>query len=160
MSPTRGLLVTGAAEVVTLTGGLRRGPAQDEPAVAPPGTAVACLGGTIVAVAPEAQARDALARYARRRDVRCPQRETGAFLISERGHRLRGSSVRRMFAKLCAGIGLRPPVGPDRRIGRGPRLQDVRHTFATRRLVEWYRAGADVERELPKLAFPPRNGRS
>ena len=60
MSPTRGLLVTGAAEVVTLTGGLRRGPAQDEPAVAPPGTAVACLGGTIVAVAPEAQARDAL----------------------------------------------------------------------------------------------------
>ena len=96
--------------------------------------------------------RDALARYARRRDVRCPQRETGAFLISERGHRLRGSSVRRMFAKLCAGIGLRPPVGPDRRIGRGPRLQDVRHTFATRRLVEWYRAGADVERELPKLA--------
>jgi imidazolonepropionase len=60
VSPTRGLLVTGAAEVVTLTGGLRRGPAQDEPAVAPPGTAVACLGGTIVAVAPEAQARDAL----------------------------------------------------------------------------------------------------
>ena len=61
MSPTRGLLVTGAAEVVTLAGGLRRGPTQDEPAVAPHGTAVACIGGTIVAVAPEAEARDALA---------------------------------------------------------------------------------------------------
>lgn len=38
-----------------------------------------------------------------------------------------------------------------RRIGRGPRLQDMRHTFATRRLVEWYRAGLDVQREMPKL---------
>jgi integrase len=50
----------------------------------------------------------------------------------------------------CA-IGLRPATG-CRRLGRGPRLQDFRHTFATRRLVEWYRAGLDVERELPKLA--------
>jgi integrase len=97
-------------------------------------------------------ARDALARYSRRRDARYPQRETSAFLISERGRRLRGSSVRKMFAKLCVGIGLRPPAGFRRRIGRGPRLQDIRHTFATRRLVEWYRAGADVERELPRLA--------
>jgi hypothetical protein len=28
----------------------------------------------------------------------------------------------------------------------------MRHTFATRRLVEWYQAGVDVERELPKLS--------
>jgi hypothetical protein len=28
----------------------------------------------------------------------------------------------------------------------------LRHTFTTRRLVEWYHAGLDVERELPKLA--------
>lgn len=47
-------------------------------------------------------------------------------------------------------IGLRAWAGV-RRIGRGPRLQDFRHTFATRRLIEWYRAGLDVERELPKL---------
>ena len=50
----------------------------------------------------------------------------------------------------CA-IGLRAPTG-SRRIGRGPRLQDFRHSFATRRLIEWYRAGLDVGRELPKLA--------
>jgi hypothetical protein len=31
-------------------------------------------------------------------------------------------------------------------------LQDFRHTFATRRLVEWYQAGLDVARELPKLS--------
>lgn len=39
-----------------------------------------------------------------------------------------------------------------KRIGRGPRLQDLRHTFATRRLLEWYRNGDDVERKLPGLA--------
>lgn len=38
------------------------------------------------------------------------------------------------------------------RDGHGPRLQDFRHSFATGRLVEWYRAGLDVTRELPKLA--------
>jgi integrase len=36
-------------------------------------------------------------------------------------------------------------------MGRGPRLQDMRHTFATRKLIEWYRDGLDVGRELPKL---------
>ncbi len=57
----RGLLVTGAAEVATLAGGIRKGAAQADPAVAPPGTAVACLAGRIVAVAPEAEAEEALA---------------------------------------------------------------------------------------------------
>jgi integrase len=31
-------------------------------------------------------------------------------------------------------------------------LQDFRHTFATRRLIEWYRAGVDVGRALPTLS--------
>jgi imidazolonepropionase len=53
--------VAGAAEVVTMAGGPRRGPTQDEPAMAPAGTAVGCLDGVIVAVGPEAEVRDALA---------------------------------------------------------------------------------------------------
>jgi integrase len=28
----------------------------------------------------------------------------------------------------------------------------MRHTFATRRLIEWYRAGLDVDRLMPRLA--------
>ena len=28
----------------------------------------------------------------------------------------------------------------------------MRHRFAARTLIDWYRAGVDVERELPKLA--------
>jgi integrase len=30
--------------------------------------------------------------------------------------------------------------------------QDLRHTYATRRLVEWYREGLDVDRLMPRLA--------
>ncbi len=56
----RGLLVTGAAEVATLAGGIRRGAGQADLAIAPPGTAVACLDGRIVAVGPEAEVADAL----------------------------------------------------------------------------------------------------
>ena len=33
-----------------------------------------------------------------------------------------------------------------------PRLHDLRHTFAVRRLEAWYREGADVQRLLPKLS--------
>jgi len=58
--------------------------------------------------------------------------------------------ARRTFANLCQEVGLRPRR--HRRAGRGPRLQDIRHTFATRRLVEWYRAGLDVNRLMPRLA--------
>lgn len=95
--------------------------------------------------------RAALAHYAERREVACPCRQTQAFLVSERGTRLGHSAVRRTFAILSRAIGLRS-VREPRRIGRGPRLQDLRHTFATRKLVEWYRAGLDVNRIMPTLA--------
>lgn len=95
----------------------------------------------------------ALAAYSTLRDtvpVRL-RRDTPAFFVAARGSRLRGCAARRTFAKLCKTVGLRPSEDP-RRAGRGPRLQDIRHSFATRRLVEWYRAGLDVERLMPRLA--------
>jgi integrase len=91
----------------------------------------------------------ALARYSRFRDTSAPQRDTHAFFLAERGTRLTGSAARRTFARLCADVGLRPSVRG--RSGRGPRLHDIRHTFATTKLIEWYRAGLDVGREIPKL---------
>lgn len=36
--------------------------------------------------------------------------------------------------------------------GEGPRLHDLRHTFAVHRLIEWYREGADLNTKLPVLA--------
>lgn len=95
--------------------------------------------------------RTALAAYAKFRDTVRPYRNTPAFLVTERGSPLGPSATRRTFARLCQAVGLRPRPH-DRRVGRGPRLQDLRHTFATRRLTEWYRAGLDVDRLVPRLA--------
>lgn len=99
----------------------------------------------------EDSTRAALAQYAARDRRLSPQDRTEAFLVSERGARLESSATRRTFAKLSRAIGLRAPAN-RRRSGRGPRLQDLRHTFATRRLIEWYRAGLDVGRKMPGLS--------
>jgi integrase len=95
--------------------------------------------------------RQALAYYSEQRDRICSRRLTKAFFISERGTGLYHEIAAYTFAKVSRAIGLRvPTVG--RRKGCGPRLMDLRHRFATRKVIEWYRAGLDVEREMPKLA--------
>jgi len=96
-------------------------------------------------------ARAAMIAYAAFRDTIHPRRETSAFFVRKLGRRLRRDTTRRTFALLCQQVGLRPAIARPR-IGRGPRLQDMRHTFATRRLIEWYRAGLDVDRLMPRLA--------
>src|SRR5512135_2417536 len=64
-----GLLVVGAAEVVTMAGGLRMGAAQDDPALLlapggdpadPRGPAIACWDGRILGVGPRAELEKAL----------------------------------------------------------------------------------------------------
>jgi integrase len=99
----------------------------------------------------EESTRAALAAYADFRDTIQPCLDTRAFFITERGSRVPGHVARGTFAALCRVVGLRRRPRP-RRIGRGPRLQDMRHTFVTRRLLEWYRAGLDVDRHMPRLA--------
>jgi imidazolonepropionase len=66
--PAQGLLVTGAAAVATLAGGLRRGPAQDDPGLIeahdgpedPAAPVVAAWEGRIVGVGPRAAVEEAL----------------------------------------------------------------------------------------------------
>jgi len=99
----------------------------------------------------EESTRAALAAYAEFRDKILPCRDTPAFLVNRRGSRLLPHAARRTFATLCQAVGLRPRLDP-RHSGHGPRLQDLRHTFATRRLIEWYRAGLDTDRQIPRLA--------
>ena len=99
-----------------------------------------------------ASTSEALRHYAKERDRLFPCPATPAFFLSERGTRVTGWATRYNFAKVSRRIGLRPPVVEGRRHGHGPRLHDMRHRFAARTLVEWYRTGADVEREIPKLA--------
>ncbi|MGH7553264.1 MAG: tyrosine-type recombinase/integrase [Longimicrobiales bacterium] len=94
---------------------------------------------------------EALWQYAEARDQRVPHRGTHAFFVSERGTRLTDDNTRHTFALVSRQIGLRTPT-PGRRHGHGPRLHDMRHRFAVSTLIAWYRAGRDVERELPMLA--------
>jgi len=95
--------------------------------------------------------RNALVGYAETRDRMLATPMTHAFFVSERGTRITEWSTRYSFAKVSRQIGLRSSTEGGRH-GHGPRLHDMRHRFAVRTLVEWYRAGLDVEREIPKLA--------
>ncbi|MHB0980963.1 MAG: site-specific integrase [Thermoleophilia bacterium] len=89
-----------------------------------------------------------LGRWLGRNDLQ-PRSATPGFFVSERGTRITDSSARYTFAKVSQEIGLRKRATGH---GRGPRLHDLRHRFAARTLIGWYRAGLEVERELPKLA--------
>ena len=91
----------------------------------------------------------ALRKYADNRDRIVPTPRTLSFFISERGTRITDCMARYTFAKISQQLGLRPKAPGH---GRGPRLLDMRHRFAAHTLINWYRAGLDVERELPKLA--------
>lgn len=95
--------------------------------------------------------RAALELYAKRRQKLCRPAWTEAFLVSENGKRLVRATARKTFARLSYSIGIRTPVA-GKRVGRGPRQQDLRHTFVTRKLIEWYRAGLDVTRMIPTLS--------
>lgn len=91
--------------------------------------------------------RAALQRYGARRDQSFSNALTESFFISERGTRLKPWAVRSTFVKLSHQVGLRGPQDHY-----GPRLHDMRHRFAVRTLLGWYRAGVDVEQRLPTLA--------
>jgi integrase len=102
-------------------------------------------------VAVHESTRQPLADYARHRDRVVQQPATAAFFLSERGGRVTEWATRYNFAKVSREVGLRGPT-TNCRHGRGPRLHDMRHRFAVCTLLGWYRAGIDVEREVPKLA--------
>lgn len=98
-----------------------------------------------------ATTQKALLHYAARRDAILPGAQQPAFFLSERRRRVTAFSAWQNFVKVARQIGLRPPAAEDGR-GRGPRQHDLRHRFAVATLIDWYRAGADVDREIPKLA--------
>ena len=57
------------------------------------------------------------------------------------------SCVSRTFYKLSREVGLRGPTDHH-----GPRLHDLRHAFAVRTVLRWYREGVDVEPRIPVLS--------
>lgn len=58
-----------------------------------------------------------------------------------------GEGLWEAIHKLLVQSGIRDPDG------RIPRVHDFRHSFAIQALLRWYRQGADVQTNLPKLAL-------
>lgn len=89
----------------------------------------------------------ALADYRHHRDQRPNADASPALLISVKGTRLVPDNMTRPFRKLVKAAGIQ--VAPGR---RRPRQHDLRHSFATATLLDWYRAGVDVQAQLPLLS--------
>jgi integrase len=89
----------------------------------------------------------ALHSYAERRDHHLGSRCCAHFFVAERGGRLVKQYVHRVFWRLSREIGLRRPGDSS-----GPRVHDLRHSFAVRTLLGWYREGTNVEKCLPVLS--------
>lgn len=72
------------------------------------------------------------------------------FFVKCDGSRLGDCGARYNFAHVCQRIGLREPQEEGRH-GRGPRIHDLRHSFAAKTMIDWYRSGKDPAREMVKL---------
>jgi integrase/recombinase XerD len=95
-----------------------------------------------------ASTRKVLADYIIRRERIWARRPVSSYLfVSGWGNRLDGGDIRRTFYALSRQIGLRGPSD-----SHGPRLHDMRHGFASKTLLRWYRAGENAERRLPILS--------
>jgi integrase/recombinase XerD len=89
-----------------------------------------------------------LADYIARRERFWTARPNSPYLfVSNRGNRLDVGEIHRTFYALSRQIGLRGLSA-----SHGPRLHDMRHRFAVKTLLHWYRAGEDTERRLPILS--------
>jgi integrase/recombinase XerD len=70
--------------------------------------------------------------------------------VTDKATRLTDCSARYNFAQACQQIGLRSHQ-PYRKHGWGPRIHDLRHSFAVKTMLSWYRTGKDPAREMIQL---------
>ena len=84
--------------------------------------------------------------YGALRDTHYPDCDSPAFFVNSRGGRFRQNNLQVNFWKLACKAGVRTAKG------KGPSFHSLRHTFATNRLVAWYKGGMDVQALLPALA--------
>lgn len=80
-----------------------------------------------------------------RRKAGMPLAPESPLFAQRDGTPLGDEQVRNTFRTLCEEAG----IADD---GGCPHIHDLRHSFAVRRLVSWYREGRDVQTLLPKLS--------
>jgi len=88
----------------------------------------------------------ALQEYVARRLRIKPRSPDSPLLLNQRSRRLQYVTVNQTFRGLLD----RCAIAHDQH--SGPRIHDLRHTFAVHRLLAWYRDGQDVNARLPWLA--------
>ncbi len=87
-----------------------------------------------------------LQSYIQKRHNTSPLEEDAPMFVSLRNRRLSYCAVHQTFCcllKQCR-------IHKDK--DNGPRIHDLRHTFAVHRLVQWYGDGQDINARLPALA--------
>lgn len=87
--------------------------------------------------------------YRRFRDRVAVDVGSDALFRTGNGTRTGAQAARRDFARVGQAIGLREP---SRKCGRGPRIHDLRHTMATRTILDCFRQGRDVDVEMYRLS--------
>lgn len=94
----------------------------------------------------QASSIQALRDYATVRDELQPRPNQPSFFVSRTRNRLSYAVVSATFRQLvdAAEVGTGAPSPP--------RLHDLRHTFAVRTLLGWYRTGEDVQAKIPSLS--------
>ena len=76
-----------------------------------------------------------------------PRREAGAYFFPSARQAAWGcSTIYHLYRKALLQCGI-----PHGGRGKGPRVHDLRHTFAVHRLFQWYEEGADLNAKLPFL---------
>lgn len=96
----------------------------------------------LVPVAPAL--RDRLRKYAETVGARDGEQP---FFPSPRGGAYDRQAIYQLFRHLLDTVGIRHGGR-----GHGPRLHEIRHSFAVHRLEQWYRAGENLNAKLPLLA--------
>jgi integrase len=89
-----------------------------------------------------------LSDYATRRDALRSTPISPAFFVGEQGRELNHGAIYLAFCTISRQIGLRHSGDAY----SGPRIHDLRHSYAVATLIRWYRDGEDVEQLLPVLA--------
>ena len=90
---------------------------------------------------------DALRSYTDLRERLCPHPSAPSVFVSARAARLAHSTINHNFHRLLDQADLGRAAA-----GRRPRVHDLRHSFAVKTLLDWYRDGADVQGRLPALS--------
>jgi len=89
----------------------------------------------------------ALASYAEIRDRLCSHPKERSFFVTTRGTRPTHPTLYQPFRALLDHAGVQHP-SPQRR----GRPHDLRHSFAVKTLLDWYRDGDDVAARMPLLS--------